>query len=79
MYKVKYTGNGGFQMERDRANKVFVVGQEYEVVGGTIYSWVSEFVIDGIKGTWNTTLFDTGSDNFHTWDCMEHDYLHDSE
>lgn len=79
MYKVKYIGEGGFQIERDHANKVFVVGQEYEVIGGSIYSWSSEFVLAGIDGSWNTTLFDTGFDIFSTWECMCHDYPRDSE
>lgn len=77
MHKVKYTGTGGFQIERDRANNVFVVGNEYEVIGGSIYGWSSAFVLAGIEGSWNTALFDTRFEIFSTWDCMVHDYPRD--
>jgi len=74
MHKVIFTGTGGYEGERKRANSVMEVGKEYTVIGGTIHSWCTEFVLEEVPGSWNSTHFDVDYDTFSKWDCMVHSY-----
>ena len=73
-YKVVYVGEGGEEEEREHASTVFTKGKEYNVVGGVIHGWSTEFVIEGIPGNWNSGLFNACFDVFCSWDCLSHDY-----
>lgn len=54
----KYKGTEGRDYEIEEASKVFTVGQEYKIA--KVYQGQSSttLVIEGVKGGWNSVLFD---------------------
>ena len=57
-----FTGAGGYDSEKERASKVFQVGEKYLITGGTIYDWHTDINIKDIPGNWNSCLFDFDMD-----------------
>jgi len=53
-----YHGEGGYDDQIKRADKIFVKGKRYQVVGGSIHSSYSDIVLKDIAGRWNSCLFD---------------------
>lgn len=69
-YLVEYTGEGGWDAERQRADKVFVKGQFYEVEAGTVHGWSTDIKLMGIDGRWNNCLFDAKLEKIGKWPMM---------
>ena len=55
--KVKFTGQGGYDSEIQHAQKVFIVGEEYECDGVDVGGYMSYYHIVGY-GWFNTILFE---------------------
>jgi hypothetical protein len=53
-----FTGTGGYEYQREQANKVFEVGKQYLVIGGLMDRAYTSLRIEGIPGDWNSVLFD---------------------
>jgi len=57
--KVVFTGTGGFENEREYANKMFKVGQTYTVRNIDVRSWVSYVEFEEFPGgRFNSVMFD---------------------
>lgn len=54
----KYKGTEGQDHEREEASKVFTVGQEYRIAKVFQGQSSTTLVIEGVKGGWNSVLFD---------------------
>jgi hypothetical protein len=52
-----FHGDGGYPDERERAKKVFRVGGQYRIVGGTMGQSSTCIEIEGVDGRWNSVLF----------------------
>lgn len=72
---VEFTGKGGYKLENERANNIFVKGNMYKLTHGIIYSFSTEIYIEGFEGSWNNILFDAPLEIIGEWDCMIHDYI----
>jgi hypothetical protein len=53
-----FHGNGGYPKERKRALETLTVGAKYVIVSGTISQSYTSLTLQGIPGTWNSTMFD---------------------
>jgi predicted small integral membrane protein len=58
-YKTKFLNRNGYDSERKRAAEVFNTTDEYEIIGGIVYSSSSYYMFKGIPGEWNTVMFST--------------------
>ena len=58
---LKYLGDGGYQFEREYANKLFKVGESYQVIGIYIDKYVTYFKIKDFEcnGRFNSCLFES--------------------
>lgn len=57
--KVIYLGKGGYDCDREHANKFLKVGQEYTVVSREVHSWSSTFTLAEFPGEkFNNVMFD---------------------
>lgn len=54
--KIRYTGEGGYDYQREAADKIFEVGQVLTVEGMEVGSWSSSVKIDG--KWYNTVMFE---------------------
>jgi len=61
-YWTTFTGAGGYSNERKRAAEVFEVGKLYRIAGGNIGNNVTYLKLYGVKGAWNSCLFDADID-----------------
>lgn len=59
--KVIFTGNHGYESERESAKKILTVGEVYEVESTNVYSFSSTVELVGHKGFFNTVMFDNVS------------------
>ncbi len=57
--KTRFKNEGGYPSERARAAEVFNTEDEYEIIGGVVFSSSSYFQFKGIPGEWNTVMFTT--------------------
>lgn len=55
--KVIYLGEGGYPHDREASSKVFEVGKEYLVTGGSMGRESTRYEIEGVDGSWNSALF----------------------
>jgi hypothetical protein len=55
--KVIFTGKGGYPAQNSHANSVLEIGREYEVKHVSVGSWSSNVYLEGVEGSWNTTMF----------------------
>ena len=56
---VTFLGTGGYAGDKEYAARYLVAGQQYEVVGGTVYGYLSEFELKEFPGKFfNTVMFD---------------------
>jgi len=55
---VKFTADGGYPSEREYAKEKLELEKVYKVLKTEIYSWNSNYTLEGIDGTWNTCLFE---------------------
>ena len=53
-----FHGKGGYECERKRAIETLEAGKTYKVIGGTEHASVTYIELEGVKGDWNTALFD---------------------
>jgi hypothetical protein len=72
MNKVVFTGKGGYPSQNARANELLEVGQEYTVVGGSVFSSSSYYILDGFEEQFNTVMFE-GTWQDHA-DILIHEY-----
>jgi len=57
--KVIYLGKGGYDSDREYANRFLVVGQEYNVLRREVHAWRSEFVLAEFPDQkFNNVMFD---------------------
>jgi len=52
-----YHGKGGYEGQRDQANKVFKVGVGYEIKSGVCGRCSTDLEFEGVEGKWNSVLF----------------------
>jgi predicted small integral membrane protein len=71
--KTRFLNENGFPGERVRAAEVFNTDDEYEIIGGTIFSSSSYFQFKDIPGEWNTVMFSTRWEE--AADLMSHEYM----
>lgn len=70
-YWTTFHGEGGYPNEIEAAKKIFEVGKRYRIVGGSIGNNSSRLIIDGVKGSWNSCLFDV---KIHDVPILRNDY-----
>lgn len=57
--KVRYTGIGGYQGNKDHANKHLVVGETYTVLDTEVHSSISYVYLKEVpKQSFNTVMFE---------------------
>ena len=71
--KTKFLNENGMPDERRRAAEVFNTEDEYEIIGGVVYSSSSYYEFAGIPGEWNTVMFNTRWEEVS--DLLKHEYL----
>jgi len=59
---ITYTGAGGWPLEQERADKVFIKGTQYLCIGGDMGQSSTYLEFEGINGSWNSALFDVDID-----------------
>ena len=63
MFKVKYTGKGGYQSEKDSADKLLSVGEWYDVESVDVGSFGTYLRLFGFDNkTFNSALFEESED-----------------
>jgi len=50
-------GYGTGEQQRESA-KVFEVGKQYKIIGGEMYAYHTDIILEGVDGRWNSVLFD---------------------
>lgn len=58
LFKLKFTGSGGYQMEQEYAKKLLVVGSSYGVTSVEVGGWVTYLTLEGFEKTFNSCLFE---------------------
>lgn len=56
--KVKYTGKGGYEFERNEADKILDRNKEYTVESVTVGGWTSYVYLEEVQGKFNTVMFE---------------------
>lgn len=56
--KTIYHGRGGWDYERAEAEKLFTIGDEYEIVDANVGSSKTYLTLKGVQGVYNSVLFD---------------------
>ena len=63
MFKVKYTGKGGYQCEKDSADKLLTVDEWYDVEHVDVGGWCTYLSLKGFDSkTFNSVLFEESED-----------------
>ena len=52
-----FHGEGGYPNQRERAKKLFRIGGQYKVIGGTMGRTSTSLKIEEVDGLWNSCLF----------------------
>ncbi|NRA91744.1 MAG: hypothetical protein HRU26_03505 [Psychroserpens sp.] len=52
-----FHGEGGYPNQRERAKKLFRIGGQYKVIGGTMGRTSTSLKIEGVDGLWNSCFF----------------------
>lgn len=55
--KIVYTGVGGYDFDREEANKVLTIGHTYTLKGSSVGNWSSFFFLDEVEGGFNSVMF----------------------
>ena len=58
LFKLKFTGSGGYPMEQESAKKLLVVGRSYGVTSVDVGGWVTYLTLEGFEKTFNSCLFE---------------------
>lgn len=67
--KVIFTGVGGTDSDKEMAKKSGLqVDHEYTVIGGDVYGWSASVKLDGLEGSFNTTMFDKSLKDYFAFD-----------
>jgi len=55
---VRFTGIHGMNHQIERAKQYLTLNKVYRVVKKTTQNWVTTYQLEGIKGEWNSVLFE---------------------
>lgn len=53
-----YTGQGGYVLDRKRADRILEGGKAYKVSKARVGSWMTMLTLEGIEGKWNSAMFE---------------------
>ena len=57
--KIRYTGNGGWDYQRESANKILTIGQDYTVDYTVVHGWYTDvYLIEIPDISFNSCLFE---------------------
>ena len=58
LFKLKFTGSGGYTMEQESDKKLLVVGHSYGVTSVDVGGCVTYLTLEGFEKTFNSCLFE---------------------
>jgi hypothetical protein len=62
-----FHGRGGYDCERESANKDLEVGKQYQVVDVEMHASVTYITLEGWKHSYNTAMFDVDHGDLYEW------------